>query len=116
MKHKHANKILGRNAAHRKQLLQNLTSQLLQYGSIVTTEAKAKELRRFFEPLVTKAKQELTLHNRRQLLAIIDDTDLTRLKEVSTKLKTRPGGYVRLSKLPITRNDAAQEVRVDIVE
>ncbi len=116
MKHKHANRILGRNAHHRDALLKNLTSSLLTTGYVVTTEARGKELRRVIEPLITEAKQELTLHRRRRLLQkLLHARDLRVLLDVATDLKTRPGGYLRLTKLPTTRSDAATMVRVDII-
>jgi large subunit ribosomal protein L17 len=117
MKHRHKNRILGRTTEERKRLLKNLQSSLLEHGSIVTTEARAKELRKFFEPLVTEARGELTLHRRRRLLRkLFRKSDLVRLLEVAESQKNRPGGYVRLTKLPVTRMDAAAQVRVDIVE
>jgi large subunit ribosomal protein L17 len=116
MKHRHGNRILGRTTKHREALLKSLTSDLLRHGSIVTTEAKGKELRRFFEPLVTEAKKELTLHRRRLLLEQLRaQEDLARLQAVAQSNQTRPGGYLRLTKLPVTRNDAAQTVRIDIL-
>ncbi|MEX1997059.1 MAG: 50S ribosomal protein L17 [Candidatus Andersenbacteria bacterium] len=116
MKHKHANRILSRRAHHRHALLSNLTSALLKYNSLITTEAKGKELRRFFEPLVTEAKKELTLARRRRLLAqLLHAEDLPRLQAIAAQVYTRPGGYLRLTKLPRTRTDGAKTVRVDIV-
>lgn len=116
MKHQHSNRILGRVAHHRKALLQNLASSLLKHGFVVTTDAKAKELRRHFEPLVTLAKQELTLHRRRQLLQqLLHADDLPALLEVASVHAQRPGGYLRLTKLPSKRHDAAARIRVDII-
>lgn len=116
MRHKHSNRILGRTSTHRKQLMQNLTSSLLEHGSIVTTEAKAKELRKHIEPLITKAKRDLTLANRRLLLSLLlHDKDLQPLVDIAQANKERTGGYLRLTRLPNTRADAAQEMRVDII-
>jgi large subunit ribosomal protein L17 len=116
MRHKKNNRILGRNSNQRLHLLQNLTSSLLEHGSLVTTEAKAKELRKHFEPLVTKAREELTLANRRRLMnSLMHKTDLQSLVDVAQKQGKRPGGYLRITKLPITREDAARMARVDIV-
>lgn len=116
MKHQHSNRILSRTNFQRSSLLKNLTSSLLKHGSITTTEAKGKELRRFFEPLVTLARLELTLHRRRQLLQQLGKpTDLPALLVVATNNKTRPGGYLRLTKLPLMRSDAASMVKVDIL-
>lgn len=117
MKHKHSNRILGRTANHRRALLKNLTSALLEHGSIITTQAKAKELRRHFEPLITKAKQDLTLARRRLLLsALAQPSDLDRLTAAAKASASRPGGYLRLTHLPVKRTDAAPTMRVDIID
>jgi large subunit ribosomal protein L17 len=117
MRNKHKNRILGRTADNRRHLLKNLTSSLLEHGSIVTTEAKAKELRMHVEPLITSAKQEMTLANRRNLLKKLGHKeDLDRLTKVANIHKKRPGGYVRLTRLPITRTDNAPVVRIDIID
>jgi large subunit ribosomal protein L17 len=116
MRKKKKNRILGRTSNQRLHLMQNLTSSLLEHGSIVTSEAKAKELRRHFEPLVTQAKEELTLANRRRLASsLMQKKDLNILLAVAKKHEKRPGGYLRVTKLPITRTDAAHMARVDIV-
>ncbi|MBI1833862.1 MAG: 50S ribosomal protein L17 [Candidatus Andersenbacteria bacterium] len=117
MKHRHGNRILSRTAADRGQLLRTLSKSLLTHHSIVTTEAKGKELKKFFEPLMTTAKEELTLARRRKLLAILQGRDhVEQLVKVAKDAKSRPGGYLRLTKLPRTRKDNAQEVRVDFVD
>jgi len=117
MKKKHSNRILGRKAHHRKALLRDLSDALLTHGSIVTTEAKGKELRTFFEPLVTSAKGDITLARRRKLLASLrSKASFDRLIEVAKKNEKRPGGYLRLTHLPSMRADSAREVRVDFVE
>ncbi len=117
MRNKHSNRILSRPAHHRKALFRNLTSQLLEHGRIVTTEAKAKELRRIFEPLVTRAKKELTLANRRLLLQQLGQkADLDRLVEVAKLNKKREGGYLRLTRLPITRTDSAPTMQIEIID
>lgn len=97
--------------------MQNLTSSILEHGSIVTTEAKAKELRGHLEPLITRAKQELTLANRRLLLKKLQhNQDLDRLVNVAKASSKRPGGYMRLTRLPSKRADAAPVMRVDIID
>lgn len=117
MRNKHSNRILGRRAHHREQLLKTLTSALLEHGSIVTSEAKAKELRTYIEPLVTKAKQDLTLARRRHLLRhLAHKEDLQRLVEVAKVHSSRPGGYTRLTRLPSRRADAAGQIRIDIID
>lgn len=117
MKHRHGNRILGRVAVDRRQLLMNLSSSLLEHGTIVTSEAKAKELRKFIEPLITKAKQEASLHMRRQLLsALPNKTDVGKLLAVAKANEKRPGGYLRLTRLPVTGGDAARKMRIDIID
>lgn len=117
MKKKHSNRILGRKAHHRKALLRDLSDALITHGSIVTTEAKGKELRKFFEPLVTAAKGEVTLTKRRRLLASLRSKEaLSRLFDIAKQNEKRPGGYLRLTHLASNRADAAREVRVDFVE
>jgi large subunit ribosomal protein L17 len=117
MKHKKSQLILGREANHRRSLLKNLSSQLLRYNHIITTDGKARLLRRYFEPLVTKARGDLTLHLRRNLRTkLTSQNDVVALSKVAKNHKTRPGGYLRLTKLPKTRHDEAAQVRIDIVE
>jgi len=116
MKHKRQGKSLGRTANHRRAMLRGLSHELLHHRSIVTTEPKAKELQRFIEPMITKAKKEMTLALRRQLLRDLTTEDITELQEVALTHKDRPGGYVRTTKLPLTRHDNAREVRIEIIE
>lgn len=115
MKHKRTGRTLGRTAAGREQLLRNLTASLLQKGSLVTTSAKAKELRVYFERLISDARGEVTLAKRRRLLRKIKKGDLAQLLEVAKAQSKRPGGYLRLTRLPKTRSDGAEESRVDIL-
>lgn len=116
MKHKKANKTLGRVASDRVQLLKNLSSSLLEHGAIVTTTVKAKALQRFFEPLVTQGRKEATLHQRRLLRSrVAKAEDVNRLFELGKEMK-RPGGYTRIVKLPGNRNDAAETARIEIVK
>ncbi len=97
-------------------MMQSLISSLLEHGAITTGEAKAKELRRHFEPLITRARAELTLANRRYLIsALMHKRDLHSLLEVAKRNATRPGGYLRITKLPITRADAARMAKIEIL-
>jgi large subunit ribosomal protein L17 len=117
MKHKQSNRTLGRNATHRHHLFKQLVSDLLAYGSLITTVAKAKELQQQFEPLISSAKQKMSLAHRRQLTAKLNKaTDLDQLIKVADAHAKRAGGYTRLSKLPVTRHDAAPTARVDIID
>jgi large subunit ribosomal protein L17 len=116
MRKKISNRILGRSADERLHLMRLLTSSLLEHGAITTTEAKAKELRGHFEPLVTRAKQELTLANRRLLIAKLEHkADLPTLLEVAKRNEKRPGGYLRITKLPVKRSDAAHMAHIEIL-
>ena len=97
--------------------MENLTASLLRHGSIVTTEAKAKELRRFVEPLITRARGEATLHTQRILRSRLGTQKVvSQLREVAREFVGRPGGYTRITHLPSQRNDSAREVRIDIVK
>lgn len=117
MKHRHGNRILSRTTTDRRQLLQNLAGAVLAHGTIVTSEAKGKELKKFLEPLITRAKQGAGLHVRRQLLSsLLHKQDVARLLSVAKTNTKRPGGYLRLTRLPQRRGDAGQEVRIDIID
>jgi large subunit ribosomal protein L17 len=114
MKHRHKNRILGRRANHRQALLRNLASALLQHGYIVTTDAKGKELRRYFESLVTMASGENTLHRRRNLgREVNNNNDLEELIKLSAG--KQGGGYLRLTRLVARSGDAAKMTKVEIV-
>ena len=99
---RHGKKIahLGRTASHRKAMLANMASSLIEHKRINTTVARAKALKRFVEPLITKAKSDTT-HNRRVVFSSLRNkyavTELFR--EISEKIGDRPGGYTRIIKL-----------------
>lgn len=117
MKHRNSNRILGRSSQNRKALLINLSSELIEHGAIVTTKAKASELKKFFEPLVTYAKGGDTLHRRRQLIRKMQgDRNIKKLYEIAKQMEKRPGGYTRLTNLPPKRLDQADMVRIEIIE
>jgi len=108
---------LGRKTPHRKALLRNLACQLIQYKRIVTTLAKAKALRVFAEPLLTKSKEDTT-HQRRVLFSYLQDKEA--IKElfaiVSPKIADRPGGYCRIIKLDRRIGDAADMAMIELVD
>jgi large subunit ribosomal protein L17 len=117
MKHKRAKFILGRTANKRRELLQSLTSGLLEHGGIKTTRTKAEAVRRFCEPLITEAKKDLTLHRRRRLLAKLSHKrDLEFLLKAALASKSRAGGYTRVIKLESERTDEAPMVRLELVD
>jgi len=116
MKHGKKNRILHRERSQRLSLLRGLSSDLLKHGSITTTLPKAKELRRYFEPLVTTARRGLDRHTRRTLEGSLRaPEDMERLHAVAKLHLTRPGGYLRITRLPTKRQDDATLARVDIV-
>ena|SRR3989338_9618851 len=117
MKKRHSKRILGRRKGPRKALFKSLISALLKEGTIVTTEAKAKEMRLYCEPLITKAKQGDALANRRALLSAMGHKiDVERMLAVGKSNAKRPGGYLRLTRLPGRRGDNSVMMRVDIID
>lgn len=117
MRHRKKNNNLGRKSAHRKSMLANMACSLIEHKRINTTVAKAKELRKFVEPLITKSKEDTT-HNRRVVFSYLRDkyavTELFR--EVSVKVADRPGGYVRIIKLGNRQGDNAPMAMVELVD
>jgi large subunit ribosomal protein L17 len=108
---------LGRKTAHRRAMLANMACSLIEHKRINTTVAKAKALRQFVEPLITKSKADTT-HNRRVVFSYLRDkyavTEL--FKEVSVKIADRPGGYVRILKLGNRQGDNASMAMVELVD
>ncbi len=121
---RHGDKInnLGRKKAHREALLSNLACQLITYKRIVTTHAKAKALRTFIEPLITKTKKveskEQIMHNHRIVFSYLQDK--AAVKELFTvvgpKVAGRPGGYTRIIKLGIRLGDNAERAMIELVD
>lgn len=116
---RHGNKInhLGRKTAHRKAMLANMACSLIEHKRINTTLAKAKALKLFVEPLVTKSKEDTT-HNRRIAFSRLRNkyavTEL--FKEVSVKVGDRPGGYTRIVKLGNRLGDNAEMALIEFVD
>ena len=116
---RHGDKInnLGRKKAHRVALLCNLTSQLIEHKRITTTLAKAKALRIFAEPLITRSKVD-NMNNRRVVFSYLQDKEA--IKElfgvISDKVADRPGGYTRIIKLPRRAGDAADMAMIELVD
>tara|TARA_B100000035_G_C20739250_1_gene438991 strand:- start:65 stop:466 length:402 start_codon:yes stop_codon:yes gene_type:complete len=117
MRHRHSGRQLNRNSSHRKAMFRNMTNSLVEHEMIRTTLPKAKELRRFAEPLITLAKKD-SVANRR--LAF----DRTRSKDVVGKLfselgpryEARPGGYIRILKCGYRTGDKAPMAYVELVD
>ena len=116
---RHGDKInnLGRTSSHRRALLSNLAVQLIQHKRIITTLAKAKVLRTYIEPLITKSKENTT-HQRRVVFSYLQDKEaITELfGNVATKVAGRPGGYTRIIKLGTRTGDAAETAMIELVD
>lgn len=120
MRHLKRGRKLNRTASHRKALLRNLASSLILHRRIQTTDAKAKELRKFVEPLVTYARKG-TLHARRQVLKALPGQQGQQVaeilfKEIAPLFAERPGGYTRIVKLGLRTNDRAPVSLIEFVE
>jgi large subunit ribosomal protein L17 len=116
---RHGDKInnLSRTASHRKALLSNLACQLIAYKKIVTTVAKAKALRVYIEPLVTKAKENTT-HQHRVVFSYLKDKEAIKelFSTVAQKIGGRPGGYTRIIKLGARVGDNAEMALIELVD
>lgn len=116
---RHGDKVnnLGRTASHRRALLANLANALIEHKRINTTLAKAKALRRYVEPLVTKAKDNTT-HSRRVVFSYLQNKDAVKelFSTVAAKIGDRPGGYVRIIKLGFRRGDGAEVAMIEFVD
>ncbi len=108
---------LGRKKAHRKALLRNLALSLIQHKRLITTLAKAKALRRYIEPLLTRSKVD-TQHNRRILFSYLQSKEA--LKElystIAPAIANRPGGYTRVLKLGPRHGDGAEMALIELVD
>ena len=117
---RHGRKInhLGRTTAHRHAMLSNMSSSLILHKRITTTVAKAKALRKYIEPLLTKSKDDTT-HSRRMVFAALQDKESIKelFGNISGKIATRPGGYTRILKLSDTRlGDNADMCIIELVD
>ncbi len=108
---------LGRKTAHRKAMLSNMAASLLLHKRISTTLAKAKELKKYVEPLVTRAKEDTT-HNRRMAFSYLKNKEAIILLfgEVIEKVGTRPGGYTRIIKTGFRLGDNAEMCIIELVD
>lgn len=116
---RHGDKInnLGRTSAHRKAMLANMASSLILHKRITTTVAKAKALRLYVEPLLTKSKTDST-HARRTVFAYLKSKEAvtTLFKDVATKIADRPGGYTRILKTGTRLGDNADMCFIELVD
>lgn len=117
MKHKVETRKFGRPIGPRMAMLRNLTTDLLGFEKIVTTQAKASEIRKTVEHMITLGKSG-TLANRKQALRVVyDEAVVNKLfKEYAERYATRPGGYTRILKLGPRLGDAAPMVRIELVK
>lgn len=117
MRHRKKGKKLGRDAGHRKQTLAALSSALIEHKRIQTTLAKAKALRPFVEPLITRSKQDTT-HNRKQVFRYLQDKEAIKelFGDVAEQVGDRPGGYTRIIKLGQRSGDGAEMAMIELVD
>ncbi len=117
MRHGDKIKNLSRTASHRRALLSNLASQLIEHKRIVTTLAKAKALRVYAEPLITRSKED-TMHNRRVVFSYLQNKEAIKelFSVIGDKVSNRPGGYTRIIKLDPRFGDAAEMALIELVD
>ncbi|WP_456341722.1 50S ribosomal protein L17 [Thermovibrio sp.] len=118
MRHRVKGKKLGRPTEHRMLMLRNLVTDLMEHGKVVTTVARAKELRRLADKVITKAKQEDKVKAIREVLQIVTKKDIAYkvVNEIAPKYKDRNGGYTRLLHYHFRKGDAAPTAIVMLVE
>lgn len=116
MRHRKAGRKLGRTTSHRESLLRNMVTSLLLYEKIITTVAKAKELRRLAEKMITLAKRE-DLHARRQAAQVIKDEKVLKklFETLGARYQGRNGGYTRITRLGFRGGDGAPLAAIELV-
>lgn len=116
---RHGKKInhLGRTNSHRKAMMSNMASSLIEHKRIVTTLAKAKALRTYVEPLITKSKNDTT-HSRRTVFSYLQNKEVVTelFRDVAAKVANRPGGYTRIIKLQNRLGDNAEMALIELVD
>jgi len=117
MRHNKKFNHLGRTASHRASMLANMAISLIMHKRITTTVAKAKALKKYVEPLITKAKEDST-NSRRVVFSYLQNKEAIKelFGEVSQKVGDRPGGYTRIIKLGTRQGDAAQICFIELVD
>ncbi|ATV54421.1 50S ribosomal protein L17 [Prevotella intermedia] len=117
MRHNKKFNHLGRTASHRSAMLSNMAISLIKHKRITTTLAKAKALKKFVEPLITRAKDDTT-NSRRVVFRYLQDKEAVNelFKEISVKVGDRPGGYTRVIKLGLRKGDAAPIAFIELVD
>ena len=116
---RHGKKInhLGRTASHRKALLSNMAAALILRKRITTTVAKAKALKKYVEPLLTRSKEDTT-HSRRMVFSYLQDKEPVKelFGNIADKIADRPGGYTRIIKLGMRQGDGAEMCMMELVD
>jgi len=117
MRHLKAGRKLNRTSAHRRAMLRNLVTSLLQHEHVETTDAKAKEMRRWVDRMITLGKRN-TLHARRQAASFVRGRTIVKklFDEIAPRFVSRPGGYTRITKLGIRVGDNAPLSLIELVE
>ena len=117
MRHGKKTNHLSRKSAHRSALLSNMACSLIEHKRINTTLAKAKALRKYVEPLITKSKQDTT-HNRRIVFRYLKNKDASSLlfRDIAPKINDRPGGYTRIIKMHNRLGDNAEMAMIELVD
>ena len=116
MRHRKAGRALGRTSSHREALMRNMVTSFLRHEKITTTDAKAKELRRVADKMITLGKRG-DLHARRQALSFIRDKDVTNkvFEELSSRYEERAGGYTRITKAGYRVGDNAPLSVIELI-
>lgn len=117
MRHGNRNNALSRTASHRKAMLSNMACSLIEHKRITTTLAKAKSLRKYVEPIITKSKTDDT-HSRRLVFSQLKSKEAVNelFRDVAPKVATREGGYTRIIKLGTRLGDAAEMCMIELVD
>ncbi len=117
MRHRHSGRQLNRNSAHRKAMFRNMTVSLVEHELIKTTLPKAKELRRYAEPLITLSKNDSVANRRLAFNRLRDKQAVGKLfSELGTRYENRPGGYLRILKCGFRAGDKAPMAYVELVD
>jgi len=117
MRHLKDGRKLGRNAPHRKAMFRNMVTSLIEQGRVTTTDAKAKELRRWADRMITLGKRNTLAARRRARRFVRTDAAVARLfDDLATRYAARPGGYTRVIKVGSRRGDCAPLSIVELVE
>jgi len=116
MRHRKKKATLGRERAQRKALMRSLAESLILHDAIVTTKSKAKALRVFVEPLVTKARKNRPIDKEMIQKTLYTAKAFNRLvKEIAPRYENRPGGYTRIIKLGLRQGDKSEKVKIEFV-